>query len=98
MQARRKRSGNTYQLIQGCDGTQTVSCPNGKSCGNGGLKCSGSSCNLNNCETYATNGNYDGFSYKPSGNKECRMCTFEEIVNYGPQTDHGVYSRVPGIL
>jgi len=98
VQARRKRSGNTYQLIEGCDGTQAYSCNNGKTCSNGGSVCSGSSCTLTYCKTRATDNNYDGFAYKPSGNKGCKMCTFEEIVNYGPETDYGVYSRVPGIL
>ena len=98
LQARRKRSSNTYQHIQGCDGTQLVSCGNGYSCGNGGSQCSGQSCTLDYCKNYATDNNYDGFAYKPSGNFGCKMCTFEEIVKYGPETDYGVYSSVTGIL
>ena len=96
--ARRKRASSTYERIGGCDGTQPVSCSSGKSCGNGGSKCSGSDCTFNFCKTYATDNNHDGFAYRPSGNKGCRMCTFEEIVNFGPETDYGVYSRVPSIL
>ena len=93
---RRKRS-NTYDHVQGCHGNVQGSCPDGIGCGstNAPLKCTGSSCTLTRCRELATNNNADGFAYRRSANQYCRLCTFAELIEYSPEIDYGIYSRVP---
>ena len=83
-----------YRLVAGCK--EGKGCSDGRMCGKSTDSCH---CSFEECLEKARSAKSDGFSYRGTGNKWCRMCTRDEITKswtpkdpFGKVVEWGVYT------